>query len=168
MKRWLRLLLIVAPVIVLLLGVPAGVALARRSPPSAPVAIAPGAGGPAIASGTARPHPNGNATAPFIGPRPLFGPPLPVSQAQNGVNGIITRVNGDRIIVYTKAKKVAVIEIDPKTTIRFRGKNVQVSDLMRGDRVTILGHRDGEGTFHAELIRVTRPERPDPLPGGAR
>lgn len=165
MKRALRLLLIVAPVIVLLLGVPAGVALARRSPPGAPAAVTPGAAGTAIANGTARPRP-GNG--PFIGPRPLFGPPLPVSQAQNGVNGTITGIGRDRIVVYTKARKVALITLDPETTIRFRGKNIKTSDLKRGDNVTILGHRDSAGAFHAQLIRVTRPERPDPPPGGAR
>lgn len=161
MKRPLRLLLIVAPVIVLLLGVPAGVALARRSPP---VALTPGVGS-AIANGTARPRP-GNG--PFIGPRRLFGPPLPTSQAQTGVNGTITRMTANRIVVYTKSKRIALIEIDPTTTIRFQGKNVNASELKPGDNVTILGRRDSAGSFHAELIRITRPQPPDPPPGGAR
>lgn len=156
MKRSLRLLLIVAPVLVLLLGVPAGVALARRSPPSVP----------AVAKGTGRPGPNGNG--PFIGPRPSSGPPLPVSEAQTGIAGVITRVTPDRIVVYTRSKRLAFVEIDPTTKLRFRGKDIKVSELMRGDLVTILGHRDREGAFHAQLIRVTRSERPDPPPGAAR
>lgn len=166
MKRSLRLLIILAPLFALLLGVPAGVALARRASPSAPVTVSPGAIGTAIANGTARPRPNGNG--PFIGPRPLFGPPLPISQAQTGINGTITRMAANRIVVYTKAKKIALIEIDPTTTIRFRGKNINASQLMGGDHVTVLGRRDSAGVFHAELIRVTRPQPPDPPPGGAR
>jgi hypothetical protein len=164
MRRALRLLILLAPVIVLLLGVPAGVALARRSPPSAPITVSPGAIGTATANGTPRPSANG----PFIGPRRLFGPPLPASQAQTGVNGTITRLAGNRIVVYTKAKRVAVIQIDPKTVIRYQGKNIKASELMRGDTVTVLGRRDSTGAFHAELVRVTRPQRPDPPPGGAR
>jgi len=166
MKRSLRLLLIAAPVIVLLLGVPAGVALARRSPPSAPVVIGRGAVATAVANGTARPGPSGNG--PFVGPRPNFGPPLPISQAQTGIAGAITRVTPERIVVYTRSKRLAFVEIDPTTKIRFRGKDIKASELMRGDLVTILGHRDREGAFHAQLIRVTRPERPDPPPGAAR
>ena len=166
MKRALRLLLVIAPVIVLLLGVPAGVALARRSPPSAPAIIAPGPIGTAIASGTKRPYPNG--PGPFLGPQRQFGPPLPISQAQTGVNGTITRVDADRIIVFTRAKKVAIIMIGPKTIIRFQGKNAKASELTRGDNVTVLGRRDSTGVFLAEAIRITHPERPDPPPGGAR
>ena len=90
------------------------------------------------------------------------------SQAQTGINGAITNVRSDRIIVYTKAKRIAVVIIDPKTMIRFQGKNIKVSELARGDNVTILGHRDREGAFHAQLIRVTRPQRPEPAPGSTR
>jgi len=166
-KRSLRLLLIVAPLIVLLLGVPAGVALARRSPPSVPAIVGPRLT-PAIV-GTARSGQNGSN--PFIGPRPFIGPPLPgsrVSQAQSGIAGTITGVSSQRIIVYTRAKKVAVVMVDPKTTIRMNGKNIKASDVKRGDRVTILGQRDRAGAFHAVLIRVVRPARPDPPPGTAR
>ncbi|HEY7908525.1 MAG TPA: DUF5666 domain-containing protein [Thermomicrobiales bacterium] len=165
MKRSLRLLLIAAPLIVLLLGVPTGVALARRSPVSAPIAITPGAVGTAGANGTARPHPG---TGPAIGPRRLLGPPLPVSQARTGVNGTITRIAGNRIVVYTRMKKVATITIDPTTVLRFQGKNVKASELKRGDNVTVLGRRDSAGAFHAEAVRITRPTPPDPPPGAAR
>ena len=157
MKRSLRLLLIIAPVFVLLFGIPAGIALARRSPPSAPVPIVP-------RIGTARP----GVQPPFVGPRPLIGPPLPVSQAQDGISGVVTRSSPDRLVVYTRAKKLAIVTIDPKTTIRMNGKNITVADVRRNDRVTLLGHRDGEGAFHADLIRVTRPAPPDPPPGQAR
>jgi hypothetical protein len=164
-KRSLRLLLIAAPLIVLLLGVPTGVALARRAPVSAPIAIAPGTVGTAVANGTARPRPG---TGPFVGPRRLFGPPLPISQAQTGVNGTITRIAGNRIVVYTRSKKVATITIDPTTILRFQGKNVKASALMRGDNVTVLGRRDSAGAFHAEAVRITRPARADLPPGAAR
>ena len=42
MKRSFRLLLIVAPLLLLLLGVPAGVALARRAPQELPPLVQPG------------------------------------------------------------------------------------------------------------------------------
>jgi hypothetical protein len=163
MKRWLRLLLIAAPVIVLLLGVPAGVALARRSPLNEPFVSGP-RGGVAVPNGTAQP----GAPPPFVGPQRFVGPPVPVSRAQSGVSGVITRDFPNRIAVYTRAKKLAIVAIDPKTTIRMNGKNIKASDVKRGDRVTILGHRDGAGAFHADLIRVVRPQRPDPAPGAAR
>ncbi len=118
-----------------------------------------------MAAGTARP---GQSNRPFVGPRQLFGPPLPISAAQSGISGTITRVTPGRILVLTKGKKVALVTIDPKTTIRFRGKNVKASELMRGDTVTILGHRDSTGAFQAELVRLTHPAPPDPPPGGAR
>lgn len=169
MKRWLRGLFIAAPMIVLLLGVPAGVALARRSPTSLPAVIAPGSfTGTVVPRGTPRPLPDGSTNGPFVGPRPLFGPPLPISQASNGLAGVITRTAADRIIVYTKSKKIAFVEIDPTTTIHMNGKNIKLSQLQRGDLVTVLGYRDREGAFHAELIRVTRPPPPDPSPGAAR
>ena len=157
MKRWLRILLIAAPVIVLLFGVPAGVALARRTPLSAPIPIAPRVG-------TAQP----GAQSPFIGPQRFIGPPLPISRAQNGVSGVITRAAPGRFVVYTRAKRVAIIAVDAKTTIRMNGKNIKAADVKRGDRVTVLGHRDSAGAFHADLIRVTRPAPPDPPPGQAR
>lgn len=162
MRRSLRLLLIVAPLIALLLGVPAGVALARRSPLHEPFV-----GGPpivAVPNGTAQP----GAPPPFIGPQRFVGPTLPISRAQSGVSGIITRAFPNRIVVYTRARKLAIIAIDPKTTIRMNGKNIKASDVKRGDRITILGHRDGAGAFHADLIRVVRPQPPDPAPGAAR
>jgi hypothetical protein len=166
-RRWLRVLFIAAPALLLLLGVPAGVALARRSPPAGPIVIAPGAlgGTPVPGRPPQRPLPGGS---PFIGPRPLYGPPLPVSSAQSGINGTITRVRADRLVIYTRSKKIAVASIDPQTMIRLRGKDVKIADIMTDDNVTVLGHRDSAGAFHAELIRVTRPERPDPLPGGAK
>jgi hypothetical protein len=164
-KRSLRLLLIAAPLIVLLLGVPTGVALARRSPLSAPVTISPGAVGTVAAPSPSRPRPG---TGPFVGPQRLFGPPLPVSHAQTGVNGTITTVRGDRIVVYTRSKKVATVVIDPTTVLRFQGRNVKASELMRGDTVTVLGRRNSAGVFHAEAIRITRPARPDQPPGAAR
>lgn len=157
MKRWLRLLLITAPVIVLLLGVPAGVALARRTPLSEPLTIAP-------RIGTVQP----GAQPPFIGPQRFIGPPLPISRAQNGVIGVITRTAPGRFVVYTRAKKLAIIAADAKTTIRMNGKNIKAADVKRGDRVTVLGHRDSSGAFHADLIRVTRPAPPDPPPGQSR
>lgn len=166
MKRWLRVLLIVAPAIVLLLGVPAGVAFARRTPQSLPAAIGPTIRATDVPGAPGQP--GENPTGPFVGPRPFIGPRLPVSTAQNGIAGVITRVGPQGIVVYTKAKKVAFITIDAKTTIRFNGKNVKLSDLQRGDRVTILGSRNTAGAFHAELIRTVRPARPDPLPGNAR
>jgi hypothetical protein len=161
-KRWLRLLLIAAPVIVLLLGVPAGVALARRSPLTEPFVSGPRIA--AVPDGTARP----GTSPPFVGPQRFVGPPLPVSRAQSGVSGVITRAFPNRIVVYTRAKKLAIIAIDPKTTIRMNGKNIKASDVKRGDRVTVLGHRDSAGAFHADLVRVVRPARPDPAPGAAR
>ncbi len=157
MKRWLRILLIAAPVIVLLFGVPTGVALARRAAPSEPIPFVP-------RIGTAQP----GARPPFIGPQRLSGPPLPISRAQNGMIGVVTRAAPDRLVVYTRAKKLAIATIDPTTTIRMNGKNIKASDIHRGDRVTILGHRDSAGVFHADLIRVVRPQRPDPPPGQAR
>lgn len=163
MKRWLRLLLITAPVIVLLLGVPAGVALARRSPPSEPVVSVPRAG-TATANGTARP----GARPPFIGPQRFIGPPVPISRAQNGVIGVVTRAAPNRLVVYTRAKKLAIVAIDAKTTLRMNGKNIKASDVRRGDRVTVLGHRDSTGAFHADLVRVVRPPPPDPPSGQAR
>ncbi len=157
MKRWLRILFITAPMIVLLFGVPTGVALARRTLPSEPVPFVP-------RIGTAQP----GARPPFIGPPRFIGPPLPISQAQNGMIGVVTRAAPDRLVVYTRAKKLAFVTIDPVTTIRMNGKNITATDIQRGDRVTILGHRDSTGAFHANLIRVTRPVRPDPPLGQAR
>lgn len=154
MKRWLRLLLIAAPVIVLLFGVPTGVALARRAAPSEPIPFVP-------RIGTAQP----GARSPFIGPQQFIGP---ISRAQSGMIGTVTRATPDRLVVYTRAKKLAIVTIDPKTTIRMNGKNTKASDIHRDDRVTILGHRDSAGVFHADLIRVVRPQRPDPPPGQAR
>ncbi|MGI8687630.1 MAG: hypothetical protein ACR2M3_03535 [Thermomicrobiales bacterium] len=154
MKRWLRTLLITAPVIVLLLGVPTGVALARRAAPSEPIPFVP-------RIGTAQP----GVQPPFIGPQQFIGP---ISQAQSGMIGVITRATPGRLIVYTRAKKLAIVTIDSKTTTRMNGKNIKASDIHRGDRVTILGHRDSAGAFHADLIRVVRPPRPDPPPGQAR
>ncbi len=156
MKRWLRLLLITAPVIVLLFGVPAGVALARRTPPSEPIPIAQ-------RIGTAQP-----GAPPFIGPQRFIGPPLPISQAQNGVIGIINRAAPGRFVVYTRTKKLAIVAVDAKTTIRMNGKNIAAADVKRGDRVTVLGRRDSTGALHADLIRVTRPAPPDPPPGQER
>ncbi len=157
MKRWLRILLITAPVIVLLLGVPTGVALARRAVPSEPIPFVP-------RIGTVQP----GARPPAIGPQQLVGPPLPISRAQSGATGVVTRAAPDRLVIYTHAKKLAIVTIDAKTTIRMNGKNIKASDIHRGDRVTILGHRDSAGAFHADLIRVVRPLRPDPPPGQAR
>lgn len=157
MKRWLRMLLIAAPVIALLLGIPTGVALARRATPREPIPFVP-------RLGTAQP----DTQSPSIRPQRLVGPPLPVSQAQSGMIGVITRATPDRLVVYTRAKKLAIVTIDPKTTIRMNGKNIKAADIRRGDRVTILGHRDSAGAFHANLIRVIRPVRPDPPPGQAR
>ncbi|HEY8293239.1 MAG TPA: hypothetical protein VIG44_12155, partial [Thermomicrobiales bacterium] len=152
-----------APMIVLLFGVPAGVALARRTPLSEPIPIIPRAG-TAVANGTARP----GGQPPFIGPQRFIGPPIPISQAQSGVIGVINRATPGRFVVYTRAKKLAIIAVDAKTTIRMNGKNIKAADVKRGDRVTVLGHRDSGGAFHADLIRVTRPARPDPPPGQAR
>jgi hypothetical protein len=165
MTRPLRLLLLAAPLLLLLLGVPAGVALARRAPQELPPLIQPPPRATAVANGTAAP----NGTASVLGPvGPQFGPPLPVARAQNGVSGSVTRVGPDLIVVYTKAKKLAFVHISPKTTIRMNGKNVKLSAVKRGDQVTILGSRDREGGFVATAIRVVRPDPPIPANGAPR
>lgn len=178
MKRPLPLLLVVAPVLLLLLGVPAGVVLARRAPLEMPVTLSPGMRATAAANGTPRPALPNNGTArpqppdrvgPQYGPPgPQFGPPLPVSQSQNGISGTVTRVGTDVLTVYTKSRKVAFVHSDAQTTIRLRGKNIKISDLKRGDQVTILGRRDREGAFIATVIRVTRPDPPIPANGSPR
>lgn len=152
MNRPLRFLLIVAPLLLLLLGVPAGVALARRAPQELPPLVQPGPRATAIANGTARP----------IGPiGPQLGPPLPIVRARNGVSGTVTRVGPNLLVVYTKAKKLAIVRVDPKATIRMNGKNVKLTDVKIGDQVTVLGRRDAAGRFVAEALRVVRPAPPD-------
>lgn len=180
MKRSLRLLLVIAPVLLLLVGVPAGVVLARRAPQELPTTLQPGVIATAIANGTPRPifPPNGTTrppptpasrTGPQYGPPgPQLGPPLPVAQSRNGISGTVTRVGPDTLTVYTKGKKVAFVHLDTKTTIRLRGKNVKIGDIKRGDQVTILGRRDREGAFIATVIRVTRPDPPIPANGSPR
>ncbi len=151
MSRPLRLLLIAAPLVLLLLGVPAGVALARRAPQQLPAVVQPGPRATVVGNGTVRP-------AGPIGP--VLGPPLPLARAQNGVNGTVTRVGPNLLVVYTKAKKLAIVRVDPKAIIRMNGKNIKLADVKRGDQVTVLGKRDAAGRFAAEAIRVVRPAPP--------
>ena len=157
MKRPLRFLLIVAPLLLLLLGVPAGVALARRAPQELPPLVQPGPLATAIANGTARPIlPNGTVRAGGAN-GPFIGPPLPIVRARNGVSGTVTRVGPNLLVVYTKAKKLAIVRVDPKATIRMNCKNVKLTDVKIGDQVTVLGRRDAAGRFVAEALRVVRP-----------
>jgi hypothetical protein len=159
MTRPLRFLLIVAPLLLLLLGVPAGVALARRAPQELPPLVQTGPFATAVANGTARPaFPIG--TAPPGGGQ-FIGPPLPIVRAQNGVSGTVTRVGPDLLVVYTKGKKLAIVRVDPKATIRMNGKNIKLTDVKPGDQVTVLGRRDAAGRFVAQAIRVVRPSPPD-------
>jgi hypothetical protein len=157
MNRALRLLLIVAPLLLLLLCVPAGVALARRAPLQLPPAVQTGPSATAIANGTARPPGPGG---------PQLGPPLPIDRARSGVSGTVTRVGPGFLVVYTKMKKLAIVRVDPNATIRMNGKNIELSTVKRGDQVTILGRRNAAGRFVAEAIRVVRPE-PSTRPNGA-
>lgn len=180
MRRSLRVLLVVAPALLLLLGVPAGVVLARRAPQELPTTLQPGVLATAIANGTPRavfppnatarpPQAPASRTGPYYGPLgPQFGPPLPVAQSQNGISGTVTRSGGETLMVYTKARKVAFVHVDAKTTVRLRNKNVKVGDIKRGDQITVLGHRDREGAFIADVIRVTRPDPPIPANGSPR
>jgi hypothetical protein len=160
MNRSLRLLLISAPLVLLLLGVPAGVALARRAPLQLPPPVVqPVPRATAAVNGTPRP----------AGPAgPVLGPPIPIQRAQNGASGTVTRVGANMIVVYTKAKKLAIVRVDPKATIRMNGKNIKLSAVERGDRVTVLGSRDATGRFIAEAIRVVRPDPPVPSNGAPR
>ena len=73
--------------------------------------------------------------------------------------GTITALGPDRFTVFTKSQRIAVVFVDSdKTTIRFNNRNVTLATLMVGDNVTILGRRDTTNAFHAELVRVVRPE----------
>lgn len=178
MTRSLRLLLVCAPLLLLLIGIPTGVALAaRRGTGELPPEVAGGPGvllpyGPPAPTRPPRPYgPPAPTNAPWLGPKaptpaPVLGPKSPtapsLSTAQNGVAGRITRIDKESITVYTRARKIAIISIDPQTTIRFRGKDVNLNALKRGDDVTILGKRDRENAFHAVLIRADRPDPPDP------
>jgi len=197
MKRSLRLLLILAPLVLLLVGVPLGVALAQRTTKAPPVdqqaggllisvaatpTYAPNIGprAPTFAARNGPPVPTYSPN--FVGPRrptyaPNLGPtapapavaasaiaikagtPAPTSSAQTGMIGTITALGPDRFTVFTKSQRIAVVFVDSdKTTIRFNNRNVTLATLMVGDNVTILGRRDTTNAFHAELVRVVRPE----------
>ena len=196
MKRSLRLLLILAPLMLLLVGVPLGVALAQRTTKTPPVDQAGGLlinvaatptyapnVGPRMPTFAPRSGPPVPTYAPnFVGPRrptyaPNLGPtapapvvaasavvtkggtPAPTSNAQTGMSGTITALGPDRFTVFTKSQRIAVVLVDSgKTTIRFNNRNVTLTTLMVGDNVTILGRRDATNAFHAELVRVVRPE----------
>lgn len=164
MSRWLRVLLIAAPVIALLFGVPAGVALARHSLPKEALGSGPRVVERPPANDAVRP----DERPPFVGPERLVGPPSRVSRAQSGMIGVVTRIEHGRFLVFTRARKRAIVVVDPKATIRMNGKTITTAEIRRGDRVTILGRRDGAGIFHAILIRVVRPVHPDPPAGAAR
>lgn len=168
MRRAARLLLLLAPLLVLALGVSLGVSLAGR----AAVAPQPGeeAAGSLVVAVMATP-----THAPPLGPRAptrvptraaRLGPPaptatpLPTVTAQNGLSGTITAIAGERLTVYTKARRVATVAVEPHTTIRLGGKNARLVALAVGDAVTVLGSRDEEGVFRAELIRAVRPDPP--------
>lgn len=182
MKRPLRLLLILAPLVLLLLGIPLGVTLAQRSatPPeesaggifvkvAATSTPAPRFVGPRQPTRAPRLGPPVPTNAPRLGPTistsvpapanatPKAGTPAATSSAQNGLSGTVIAIDIDRFTVFTKAQRTAVVIIDPGTTIRFRNKDVPFSEMMIGDDVTVLGHRDTASAFHAELIRVVRP-----------
>jgi len=185
MKRSLSLLLILAPLVLLLVGVPLGVALAQRMTKAPPVDQAGGLLINVAATPTYAPNvgPRQPTYAPnFVGPRrptyaPNLGPtapapavaasavvtkggtPAPTSSAQTGMIGTITALGPDRFTVFTKSQRIAVVFVDSgKTTIRFNNRNVTLATLMVGDNVTILGRRDATNAFHAELVRIVRPE----------
>lgn len=186
MRRAARLLLLLAPLLVLALGVSLGVSLAGRA------AVAPQLGeeaagslvvavmatpthapplGPRAPTRAPRVGPPAPTNAPALGPRAptrasRTGPPaptatpLPTVTAQNGLSGTITAIAGERLTVYTKARRVATVAVEPHTTIRLGGKNARLVALAVGDAVTVLGSRDEEGVFRAELIRAVRPDPP--------
>lgn len=164
MRRAARLLLLLAPLLVLALGVSLGVSLVGRA------AVAPQLGEEAagslvvavMATPTHAPPlgPRAPTRAPRVGPPAPTATPLPTVTAQNGLSGTITAIAGERLTVYTKARRVATVAVEPHTTIRLGGKNARLVALAVGDAVTVLGSRDEEGVFRAELIRAVRPDPP--------
>jgi len=114
--------------------------------------------------------------APVLGPRaptnaPRLGPPVPTATprpgaptpfptitAQNGLTGAITDRDGDRLVVFTKAGRVAMVVVESDAIIRLNGRTVRLAALAVGDEIVALGSRDSDGTFRAELIRAVRPE----------
>ncbi len=173
MKRAVRWLLLIAPLVVLLAGIPTGVALARRASvgelppdtagPPAPVVLPYG---PPVPTHAPRLGPNAPTHAPTATPK-LTTPPV-ISTTPSGIAGTITRIDAVGLVVYTMAKKLVVVVVDPKTTvIRFGGREAKLSALRRGDQVVVLGHSDNNEVFHAGILRATRPDPPLPPNGKA-
>lgn len=181
MKRPLRLLLIVAPLLLLLIGVPLGVSLSQRTasrstPESSTggmrinVAATP-TYAPIVSVRQPTPAPiisvHQSTRAPQLGPTAPAnasavatrgGTPAPISNAQTGLIGTVTSLDTDRFTVLTRARRSAVILVGPGATIRFQNKPVNLATLRVGDEVTVLGRRDAANNFYAILIRIVRPD----------
>jgi len=181
-KRPVRLLLVLAPLLLLLIGVPLGVLLSQRAAlRSAPEDATGGmrinvAATPTYAPRVDHPHPP-TRTSQYGPPAPtrtaVSGPPapknasatataggtpLPISNAQTGFIGTVTSVDTDRFTVLTRARRTGVILVGSDTIIRFQNKTVTFATLRVGDQVTVLGRRDAANNFYAVLIRVVRPD----------
>lgn len=95
------------------------------------------------------------------------GSTLPAAGAFNPANlamGQVKQVDG-HIMQLSTATEVLTVRIDDQTQIR-RLDQGSLDDLQVGERVTVRGSRDADGSMTAESIQIGGPEMVGPPPVG--
>ena len=96
----------------------------------------------------------------FLQARGVYGQGQGGASADNFAAGQVKSVNGDTIELST-AQSVLTVKLSPNTQIQKQATG-SVSDLQAGERITVQGKKQADGSFLASSIQIGRAQ-PAPI-----
>lgn len=85
-----------------------------------------------------------------LAPRPAVETPVPV--AGHSLVGRVVSVEGDRLLVRDRQRRLREIQLAPRTIVRRQGKLADKGSLASGDRVAVIGQPGPGRGLVAKLI----------------
>lgn len=149
-RRWNRITLVLAAVLLLAGGFLAGAHIQREYGPADTGSSASRAGPFAGGNGPAGQFPGSRGSA-DQGASP--GPTATGAGAAD-TTGTVKLVNGRTIYLQTEDGTVLTVRTDDSTSVRL-DRATALTAVKAGDTVTVRGARDGEGVVTATTVRVT-------------
>ncbi|MGN9913194.1 hypothetical protein ACTMTJ_37205 [Phytohabitans sp. LJ34] len=139
-RWWNRWTIALGLALLLVSGFVAGIEV-QKAYGDTPTAATPGVGGQRGQGGFA-----------FPGGYTGGGPPGGTTQREQATTGTVKLVDGTTVYVETESGEVVTIRTDGETSVRVPGK---LKDLKSGDKVSVEGGADSEGTVAATSVTKT-------------
>lgn len=72
----------------------------------------------------------------------------------HGIAGVVLSVSDNSLIISDRDNRESTVGVNEKTIMNRNGESVKLGDIVKGDRVVVVGNPGDNGTVNADFIRV--------------